>query len=494
MATDLPVRLSVPADLDLAAVAVGLGLAARPGPPSTVAVSGWDTADRRLARYGAALSCVDDEWTLRLPDGEQRVSGGSTVPAELRGLVTGWVRTAELDQVQLGRVGRTTYELVDAGDGVVGRLVEERLADSGDGPSSRTVTVLTGPRRLVRALREAGAERLLEPPPTGLPAAAPDPALGDPVLGDPVPGGPVPGDPAEPEPLSPGSSSGAVLGYAMAVQAGRLVRQDLAVRRGEPDAVHQMRVCCRRLRGMLRTFRPLVAADWAADLSAELAWLAGSLGDARDLEVLRERVADTSRADPLYPVDPAAVARIDAALAAREQAGQAAAASVLDTRRYAVLLERVVAGAQAPPLAIGASAPAREAVRELVADAWRELARKADRLSLAGSDSTWHRARILGKRARYALETAEPAFGAVAGKLARRLAGVQDLLGEHQDAAVAADTLLAVAREHPDDTELVLACGRLAERERAAVLVARAAFADRWPALAGGRAVQWLRG
>ena len=487
MASDLPVRLMVPADLDLAAVVAGLELTANPGQHSATGVSTWDTADRRLARHGIALSQVDDEWVLRLPGDEQRASGaGGTVPAELRRLVTGWVRTAQLDPVQVEQVRRTPYEVVDATDAVIGRFIEEQVTDRPDTAAARTLTVLTGPGRLVRALREAGATPLVEGPLVEGPPGEPPAGGPDPVLGE----------PAEPESrsLSPASSSGAMLSYALAVHADRLVRLDLAVRRTEPDSVHQMRVSCRRLRGMLRTFRPLVATDWAAELAAELAWLAGSLGDARDLEVLREWIAGASHADPLYPINPDAVARIDAALATREQAGQAAAAEVLDTHRYAVLLERVVAGAQAPALTAMANSPAGDAARELVADAWQEFTRKADRLRLSGPDATWHRTRILAKRARYALETAEPAFGAPARRLARKLAGVQDMLGEHQDAAIAADTLLAVARKNPADTELILACGRLAERARAAVVAARMEFATRWPALSGAKVARWLSG
>ena len=66
----------------------------------------------------------------------------------------------------------------------------------------------------------------------------------------------------------------------------RLKALDTAVRREEPDAVHQMRVTTRRLRAGLRAF-PLVLPEPATRrLRDELRWLGRVLGDARDLEVL----------------------------------------------------------------------------------------------------------------------------------------------------------------------------------------------------------------
>ena len=53
--------------------------------------------------------------------------------------------------------------------------------------------------------------------------------------------------------------------------------------------------------------------------------------------------------------------------------------------------------------------------------------------------------RINGKQARYAVDAVAPVIGGPAEKLAKALGRVQTLLGEHQDAAVAADTWVDVA-------------------------------------------------
>lgn len=57
----------------------------------------------------------------------------------------------------------------------------------------------------------------------------------------------------------------------------------------DPAALHQARVALRRLRSALAIFKPLLGAGDVASLRQELRWLAGQLGDARNLDVLLER-------------------------------------------------------------------------------------------------------------------------------------------------------------------------------------------------------------
>ncbi|WP_375196772.1 CHAD domain-containing protein [Sphingobium sp.] len=58
----------------------------------------------------------------------------------------------------------------------------------------------------------------------------------------------------------------------------------------EPKALHQARVAIRRLRSALYLFRPVLAGEDAARFQGELKWLAGVLGEARNLDVLAERI------------------------------------------------------------------------------------------------------------------------------------------------------------------------------------------------------------
>ena len=80
-----------------------------------------------------------------------------------------------------------------------------------------------------------------------------------------------------------------VLGY-LDEQAAKLGVLDLAVRRDKPDSVHQMRVTVRRLRSTLQSFTGILSGPETEHLQAELKWLGGVLGDARDNEVLADQL------------------------------------------------------------------------------------------------------------------------------------------------------------------------------------------------------------
>jgi CHAD domain-containing protein len=274
----------------------------------------------------------------------------------------------------------------------------------------------------------------------------------------------------------------------------RLVATDLALRRRELDALHRMRVACRRLRSDVRTFARILEDARADALREELAWLSGSLGDARELEVLRVRVLRTAQRDKLYPIDRVGLAELRRRLADEEKVALEAVRTAIASGRYVELLKLVVAMATEPELGAGATQPCREVLPHIVGASWRHLAKRAGRLQLSDPDSDWHRARILAKRVRYAAEVATVALGKDAKATARAATKVQEVLGEHQDAAVAADRILAMAALPGQDSTFVVTCGRLAERERAGLLATRASFPEIWHDAKGGRATRWLAG
>ncbi|MEV0719869.1 CHAD domain-containing protein, partial [Asanoa sp. NPDC050611] len=107
------------------------------------------------------------------------------------------------------------------------------------------------------------------------------------------------------------------------------------------------------------------------------------------------------------------------------------------------------------------------------------------------ADERWHAVRINGKRARYAVDAVAAVIGGPAAKLAKALGKVQNLLGEHQDAAVAADTWVALAAE-AGDADLAVVAGRLYERERASIRAVRAAFPEAWAVAAEPTRTRWL--
>ncbi|NUT37761.1 MAG: CHAD domain-containing protein [Hamadaea sp.] len=231
--------------------------------------------------------------------------------------------------------------------------------------------------------------------------------------------------------------------------------------------VHAARVACRRLRSALRAYRRLVDREWSDRMRAELRWLADLLGAARDAEVLRARLIRTAGTD-LSDVD---IAALDGALTLRWDTALRELTAALRSDRCRRLLDLVASGEL--PLRGRAARPAAKVMPALARRPWAKLAVAARDLRADDPDACWHRVRILTKRARYAMD-------AVAGevpharRLAKRLAQLQDHLGEQQDAVVAARTWEEISDVAP------VTAGRLIERERAAARRSRARFPAVW--------------
>jgi CHAD domain-containing protein len=203
-------------------------------------------------------------------------------------------------------------------------------------------------------------------------------------------------------------------------------------------------------------------------------------------------VSRTAQRDRLFPIDRAGLADVRRRLAAQETTALEAVHTAIGSTRYVSLLQLVVAMATEPGLAPSAAESCQEVLPRIVGATWQHLARRGSALKISDPDADWHRARILAKRTRYAAEVAAVALGKDAKATAAAATKLQEVLGEHQDAAVAADRILALASAPSQSSTLAVTCGRLAERERAGLLATRAAFPDLWRAAKGGRATRWL--
>jgi CHAD domain-containing protein len=267
---------------------------------------------------------------------------------------------------------------------------------------------------------------------------------------------------------------------ALRTSIRRLVVADIGVRRQHEDAVHQMRVACRRMRSDLKTFRPLIEPLWGESVRAECKWLADSLGDARDLEVLRERLRGPVQAEQALPYDRVAFARLDDLLARREQQALADAAEALGSERYLRLLDVLLDAAREPVLTPAAQQRCSKVLPPLVRSAWDAMAKRARRLSPDDPDDDWHEARIKTKQARYAAEAVVGVLGRPAARLSGAAKAVQEVLGRHQDGAIAAQTVAELPASAPQDVELAFVAGRLAEWNRSDVAASRRDFPAVW--------------
>ena len=236
---------------------------------------------------------------------------------------------------------------------------------------------------------------------------------------------------------------GALVGDYVAEQCDVIACNDVGLRTGT-NVVHKTRVAARRLRSTLRVFDDLFDAAAAADLNAELVWYADLLGQVRDRDVLSRRLADHLAALPAEHVRGRVAEEIAATLGRERSAAVDRLRKGMDTDRYQRLMRFLRSWRTAPPFTDAASAK-DSTVENYVTNAKR----KADkRLRKAGDDvDRLHRARKSMKRLRYAAELGEPA-DAKLGDVASDAKHLQTVLGEHQDAIVAAEFLAATAPSH----------------------------------------------
>jgi CHAD domain-containing protein len=258
-----------------------------------------------------------------------------------------------------------------------------------------------------------------------------------------------------------------VLAYVRA-QAEAIRAGDPAVRQDVPDAVHQMRVAIRRMRSALQAYGPVVDRAATRELTDELKWLAGVLGEARDLEVLHDRFTRAVDGLPDELVIGPVKARLTHYFAGRETDAHTAMIAALDSDRYLALLAAIDRLLADPSLTRLARVKARKELATLVGRTFRRVdrhVRAADQRSDEERDVEWHEARKAGKRLRYATEAAAPVLGAPADRLVKRVKKVQELLGDHQDAVVARPVLREIGIRAHLDGENGFTYGLLHERE-----------------------------
>lgn len=440
----------------------------------------YDTEDLRLARAGLTLrrrtGGDDAGWHLKLPVGvdtreEVRLPPGRAAkypPRQLGSLVQVHARGRELTPVARIQTTRRRWQLADDKGRLLAEVVEDlvsgqSLADDSSVDSWREIEVELGERGDV-ALLDRVEERLAS---AGIARSSSSAKLSR-LLADRV-------APAAPTPADGESAGDVVLAYLRA-QVDALKHQDPRVRRGEDDAVHQMRVATRRMRSALQAFGAIVDRDATRELTEELKWLAGVLGEARDLEVLRARFeGHVAELDPVLVLGPVP-AQLTRHFAPLEAAAHEAAVAALDSDRYFALLDAVDALVARPPFTPVAARKAAKALPDLVDRAYRRLAKRAEG---AHDDTALHEARKAAKRLRYAVEVSEPAFGKRAKKYRKRVKAVQELLGEHQDGVVARPVLRELGAKAQLDGENGFTFGLLLGLETAAARRVE----DRFPAV-----------
>jgi CHAD domain-containing protein len=240
-----------------------------------------------------------------------------------------------------------------------------------------------------------------------------------------------------------------------------LLGSDPIVRAGDdPEGVRQARIATRWLRSDLRVFRPILDRAWSEPLRRELAWLDELLGRVRDLDVLLVKIV--AKAGELPTEQQWAMTQLLDRLHEIHRRRRDALLDALRSPRALSLLDRLVDAACAPRLPNALrSQPAAEYASDLLQRPWSKLCRRIEHLATPPSDAALHEVRKCVKQARYAFAAIAPVAGEDAREVAERLAELQDALGLHHDAVVAASWLLDAARDF-DDREVAFAAGEIA--------------------------------
>ncbi|WP_439615105.1 CYTH and CHAD domain-containing protein [Shinella sp.] len=202
------------------------------------------------------------------------------------------------------------------------------------------------------------------------------------------------------------------------------------------EAVHQARIALRRLRSALSVFKAVLEDEAFAQLKDELKWLAGLLGEVRDIDVLIARCKDDALGERLAQ--------------ARQRAFDEATQALASERARKLMLDFSYWLACGDWLSLAHTREIRERpVGDFAAGALDRLRRKVkkggrDLVDL--DDEARHEVRKDAKKLRYATEFFASLFDRKRqkrrhGRFLAALEGLQDQLGTLNDAAAMPEVL-----------------------------------------------------
>jgi CHAD domain-containing protein len=488
--------------------------------PQVAAVSGpavetltaeyYDTDDLRLLRAGITLrrrEGGDDEgWHVKLPDEhnkhnptapasrrELRVpldQTGDPVPDELAKLVRVHTRGVPLRPVARIETRRHRTTLRD----VTGTSLAEVLADEVAAQTLGTSTTVSRWNEIEVELT-GGSPQLLRAADKRLRHGGLRPAGRSAKLERALSSDMPPSRAAQR--ITHRSPAGDVVLAYLDRQAGRLKSLDAAVRRGEPDSIHQTRVTTRRIRSTLQSFPMILPASATRHLRDELKWFGAVLGKARDGEVLSEHLGSELASTPTELVMGPAQARIRAHFAPREAEAYREVLKALDSGRYFAMLDELDRLLDDPPLTAEAAKAAGRVMPAAVKRTYRRTRRRMRRVSRASAgparDVALHETRKAAKRARYAAEAVQPVAGKKARRFAKGMKGVQSVLGDHQDAVTARAAVREIGVHAHLAGENAFSFGLLYERANRDMLEYQAKARQAWKRAARRKSRKWMR-
>lgn len=213
----------------------------------------------------------------------------------------------------------------------------------------------------------------------------------------------------------------------------------------DPEYLHQMRVALRRFRSLFGVFADVLPPA-AAPLVAELKWLAGALGPARDWDVFMTETLPPIRGEF---GEHTGLAAFEKQCMRVRSAAQRVAVRAVNSKRYQRLMLNLGAWLTAEAWAgdddagglAAAQTPVREFAGAVLSRRAAQVAKRGRRLpQLKGPEL--HRLRISIKKLRYATDFFASVYDARHVRETRMLlARLQDILGAINDAAAVSELM-----------------------------------------------------
>ncbi len=224
--------------------------------------------------------------------------------------------------------------------------------------------------------------------------------------------------------------------------------QEMVLHGDDPEGVHQMRVALRRLRSAISVFGAIMDRESCTPLVAEIRWITGVLGAARDLDVF---VTETLP-PMLYRLHehPGLLQLGAKADTARLHAYDEVRAA-LNSQRYHHLLLALGDWLENDRWHHAGSAEMRalDIARNMLAKRHKQLHRHGERLAEMLPEER-HATRIAAKKLRYAAEFFTGLYpDTKASDYLRALAVIQNILGELNDIAVTEDLIRKLIGNRP---------------------------------------------
>jgi len=242
--------------------------------------------------------------------------------------------------------------------------------------------------------------------------------------------------------LTPDATTGEYAYAILRCYFAGFLRHEPGTRLGEdPEELHDMRVATRRMRAAMSIFKPALPPRFFT-LRDELKWIAGALGTVRDLDVQMEWLtslrADTDWRDSTA-VGPLVEDIVEARTVARSELLEAMA-----SERFTDLIDSMMTSLRQGDEGVGdAATPIRKHTVEVLRKRNRKFRKPASKLKRGSPAEEYHAVRIAAKRLRYSLDSFLPALPRRqrATRMVDAMKQVQELLGQHQDCAVAIERL-----------------------------------------------------